>query len=182
MPDPDAIGSAYGLQQLFRQLGIEASLCYDGNIDKLSAAKMLKTFNIVMFSKIELAGVLNDDDCIICVDSQPYGGNITDLTGIEIATIDHHPVVEKTLNTEYVFKDIRKVGACCSIITEYFTLMEKEPDTATATALLHGIKMDTLNPMCYQIYNLIYCVCNSCITNSFRIIRISFHHISKFFR
>lgn len=145
MPDPDAIGSAYGLQQLFRQLGIEASLCYDGNIDKLSAAKMLKTFNIVMFSKIELAVVLNDDDCIICVDSQPYGGNITDLTGIEIATIDHHPVVEKTLNTEYVFKDIRKVGACCSIITEYFTLMEKEPDTATATALLHGIKMDTLN-------------------------------------
>ena len=145
MPDPDAIGSAYGLQQLFRQLGIETTLCYDGNIDKLSAAKMLKAFNIIMFSKNELTGILSDDDCIICVDSQPYGGNITDLTGIEIAAIDHHPIVEKTLNTEYVFKDIRKTGACCSIIAEYFTLMEKEPNTATATALLHGIKMDTLN-------------------------------------
>lgn len=145
MPDPDAIGSAYGLQQLFRQLGIETTLCYDGNIDKLSAAKMLKAFNIIMFSKNELTGILSDDDCIICVDSQPCGGNITDLTGIEIAAIDHHPIVEKTLNTEYVFKDIRKTGACCSIIAEYFTLMEKEPDTATATALLHGIKMDTLN-------------------------------------
>ena len=145
MPDPDAIGSAYGLQQLFRQLGIETTLCYDGNIDKLSAAKMLKAFNIIMFSKNELTGILNDDDCIICVDSQPYGGNITDLTGIEIAAIDHHPIVEKTLNTEYVFKDIRKTGACCSIIAEYYTMMEKEPDTGTATALLHGIKMDTLN-------------------------------------
>lgn len=145
IPDPDAIGSAFGLQQLFKQLGLETTLCYDGNMDKLSASKMLKEFNIIMFSKTELEGVLSNDDCIICVDSQPFGGNITDLTGIEIATIDHHPIVEQTLKTDFVFKDIRKVGACCSMIAEYFTLLEKEPDKATATALLHGIKMDTLN-------------------------------------
>jgi nanoRNase/pAp phosphatase (c-di-AMP/oligoRNAs hydrolase) len=145
IPDPDAIGAAFGLQQLFKQLGLETTLCYDGNMDKLSASKMLKEFNIIMFSKIELEGVLSNDDCIICVDSQPFGGNITDLTGIEIATIDHHPIVEQTLKTDFVFKDIRKVGACCSMIAEYFTLLEKEPDKATATALLHGIKMDTLN-------------------------------------
>ena len=145
IPDPDAIGAAFGLQQLFLQLGLETTLCYDGNMDKLSASKMLKEFNIIMFSKTELEGVLTNNDCIICVDSQPFGGNITDLTGIEIATIDHHPMVEQTLNTDFVFKDIRKVGACCSIIAEYYTLLEKEPDKATATALLHGIKMDTLN-------------------------------------
>ena len=145
IPDPDAIGAAFGLQQLFKQLGLETTLCYDGNMDKLSASKMLKEFNIIMFSKTELEGVLSNDDCIICVDSQPFGGNITDLTGIEIATIDHHPIVEQTLKTDFVFKDIRKVGACCSMIAEYFTLLEKEPDKATATALLHGIKMDTLN-------------------------------------
>ena len=145
IPDPDAIGSAFGLQKLFKQLGLETTLCYDGNMDKLSASKMLKEFNIIMFSRTELEGVLSHDDCIICVDSQPFGGNITDLTGIEIATIDHHPIVEQTLNADFLFKDIRKVGACCSIIAEYFTLLDKEPDTETATALLHGIKMDTLN-------------------------------------
>ncbi|MCR4625858.1 MAG: DHH family phosphoesterase [Lachnospiraceae bacterium] len=145
IPDPDAIGAAFGLQQLFLQLGLETTLCYDGNMDKLSASKMLKEFNIIMFSKTELEGVLTNNDCIICVDSQPFGGNITDLTGIEIAAIDHHPMVEQTLNTNFVFKDIRKVGACCSIIAEYYTLLEKEPDKTTATALLHGIKMDTLN-------------------------------------
>lgn len=145
IPDPDAIGSAYGLKQLLKNFGIESDLCYDGVMDKLSAGKMLQTFNIEMFSNRELTGILKDEDCIICVDSQPLAGNITDLTGIEIATIDHHPVTEKTKSTDYVYKDIRPVGACCTQIAEYFTLLDIVPDTSTATALLHGIKMDTLN-------------------------------------
>ena len=45
-PDPDAIASAYGLQQLLALYGVEASLCYDGRIDRLNASKMLDTFQI----------------------------------------------------------------------------------------------------------------------------------------
>ena len=49
-PDPDAIASAYGLQKLMKLYGIDTKLCYAGRIDKLSASKMLKMFNIEMHS------------------------------------------------------------------------------------------------------------------------------------
>ena len=35
-PDPDAIGSAFGLQRLLQRYSIQTKLCYDGKIDKLS--------------------------------------------------------------------------------------------------------------------------------------------------
>ena len=38
-PDPDAIASAYGLQYFLQQFGIDAILCYDGSIDKLSTKR-----------------------------------------------------------------------------------------------------------------------------------------------
>ena len=47
-PDPDAISSAFGLQQFLAYYGIESSLCYDGRIDRLSSKKMLDTFGITM--------------------------------------------------------------------------------------------------------------------------------------
>ena len=55
------------------------------------------------------------------------------LTGDEIICIDHHPVYEKT---EYRFTDIRPgVGACASIIAQYFFENEIPMDQRIATAL-----------------------------------------------
>ncbi len=141
-PDPDAIGSAFGLQRLLRRYGVGAKLCYDGRIDKLSTAKMLDTLGIEMFSGRELAGELREDDCIICVDSQKSGGNITDFVGEEIAAIDHHPTY---VEVPYRYSDIRRVGACASIIAQYYMDRGLEPDADAAAAMLYGIKMDTLN-------------------------------------
>ncbi|MCR4625791.1 MAG: DHH family phosphoesterase [Lachnospiraceae bacterium] len=144
IPDPDAIGSAFGLQKIFRSFGLRATICYDGELDRISAEKMLDMFGIEMFSNSELRDSITRDDCIICIDTQNNAGNITDLNGNEIAVIDHHPEVEYTHTYDYLYKDIRKVGACCSLIAQYFKELEIEPSSDTATALLHGIKMDTL--------------------------------------
>lgn len=144
IPDPDAIGSAYGLKRLFRHYGLKATICYDGEIDRISAAKMMDMFGIEMFSNRDLKDTMTRDDCIICIDTQKKAGNITDLNGSEIAVIDHHPEVDYTLTYYYLYKDIQKVGACCSIIASYFKELEIDPGSDTATALLHGIKMDTL--------------------------------------
>ncbi len=141
-PDPDAIGSAFGLQRLLARYSVPSKLCYDGRIDKLSTEKMLATCGVEMFSGAELAGELREDDCIICVDSQKSGGNITDLTGDEIASIDHHPTY---VEVPYRYSDIRPVGACASIIAEYYMDRGMEPDAMAATAMLYGIKSDTLN-------------------------------------
>ena len=144
IPDPDAIASAFGLQHILKSYGISSTICYDGDIDKLSSSKMLDMFGIEMFSDQSLKDEMKADDYIICVDSQKNAGNMTDLIGDEIATIDHHPTTGKNADVEYLYKDIRLVGACCSIITEYFIDLGLEMEPDMATLLLYGIKMDTL--------------------------------------
>lgn len=140
-PDPDAIASAYGLQKLLGLYGVESELCYDGRIDKLSASKMLDAFHIRMLPYESLASGMRETDRIICVDTQKHGGNVTDFVGDEVACIDHHPTF---VPIEYGYQDIRLAGACATLIAEYYALSGKEPDREVATALLYGLKMDTL--------------------------------------
>ena len=140
-PDPDAIASAYGLQKLLALYGVESKLCYDGRIDKLSASKMLEAFHIEMLPYAQLVPDMRETDRIICVASQKHGGNVTDFIGDEVACIDHHPTF---VPVEYRYQDIRITGACATLIAEYYALSGSEPDRDTATALLYGVKMDTL--------------------------------------
>ena len=144
IPDPDAIGTAFGLQQLFKGFGVDSTICYDGDIDKLSSSKMLDMFGIEMFADQDIAHIMKEEDYIICVDSQKNAGNITDLVGDEIAAIDHHPTTEKNADVPYLYKDVRIVGACSTLITEYYQDLGIEPSVDVATALLYGIKIDTL--------------------------------------
>ena len=144
IPDPDAIGSAFGLQQLLKQFGVASTICYDGDIDKLSSSKMLELFGIEMFPDQDVAGEMQAEDYIICVDSQKNAGNITDLAGDEIAAIDHHPTTAKNADVPYLYKDVRILGACSTMITEYYQDLGIQPDADVATALLYGIKTDTL--------------------------------------
>ena len=144
IPDPDAIGSAFGLQQLLKEFGVSSTICYDGDIDKLSSSKMLEMFGITMFPDQDIVHEMREEDYIICVDSQKMAGNITDLIGDEIAAIDHHPTTAKNADISYLYKDVRIVGACSTIIAMYFQELGLTPSMDTATALLYGIKMDTL--------------------------------------
>lgn len=140
-PDPDAIASAFGLQRLLSAYGVESTLCYDGRIDKLSSSKMLEKFQIRMLPYESLISEIRETDRIICVDTQKHGGNVTDFIGEEVACIDHHPTY---VPVEYQYQDIRITGACATLIAEYYKLSGMEPDRDTATALLYGLKMDTL--------------------------------------
>lgn len=140
-PDPDAIASVFGLQRLLALRGISSTLCYDGKIDKLSASKMLEAFQIKMFPYEQLRPNMTYEDYIICVDAQKHSGNITDFVGLEVACIDHHPTF---VPTEYRYQDIRLTGACSTLIAQYYQQLSCEPDKDTATALLYGLKMDTL--------------------------------------
>lgn len=140
-PDPDAIGSAFGLQKLLEHYGIVSELCYDGRIDKLSASKMLDAFGICMQPYEKLRSRLSEEDYIVCVDSQKHSGNVTDFIGDEVACVDHHPTFTPI---EYRYRDVRITGACATLIAGYYEEAGLEPDSDTATALLYGLKMDTL--------------------------------------
>ncbi len=138
-PDPDAIASAFGLQKLLENFGITAKICYDGTAEKLTAQVMLSNFGIDMVSARDLEN-MSETDKIVTIDSQKYNSNLTDLIGDEVACIDHHPTV---IPCEYLYKDVRIVGACSSIIADYFFENGIIPDKNTASALVYGIKLDT---------------------------------------
>jgi nanoRNase/pAp phosphatase (c-di-AMP/oligoRNAs hydrolase) len=138
-PDPDALGSAYGLSRLLEHFHVDSTLCYDGKIDALSTRRILQEFQIEIYSKNQLSEMTSESP-IILVDSQKAAGNVTDLIGDEIACIDHHPTL---VPIDYIYKDVRMTGSCCTLIAEYFQQLKLVPDAQTATALLYGIKMDT---------------------------------------
>lgn len=144
-PDPDAIASAFGLQKLLEIYDIPSTLCYEGQIDKLSSSKMLEEFPIEMVPYDQLKASMRPEDYIICVDSQKHSGYITDFVGDEVACIDHHPTSESAKSVEYLYRDVQEdLGACATLIAGYYASLKLEPSPDVATALLYGLKMDTL--------------------------------------
>lgn len=138
-PDPDAIASAFGLQNFLAHHGVPSTLCYDGKIDRLSVKKMLETFGITMFSKNDVPD-MTEDDYIVLVDSQKKNSNVTDLIGDEVACIDHHPIF---FPYNYLYQDIRPVGSCSCLVASYFQSTDTPINPKCAAALAYGIKMDT---------------------------------------
>ncbi len=141
-PDPDAIASAFGLQQLLASKGVTSSICHYGKIDSYSTNKMIESLGI-QITNVDINSRSTEDDEIILVDSQKGNSNIHDLPGNEIICLDHHPAFD---NIEYRFSDIRpELGACASMVAQYFIENNIHIDRNTATALLYGIKIDTAN-------------------------------------
>ena len=140
-PDPDAIASAYGLQRLLAARGLRSTICYKGKIDRYSTGKLVEIIGIELLNVDELENVLSDEDEVILVDSQKGNSNIIDITGDEIICVDHHPCNDMF---EYRFKDIRpEVGACATMIAQYFYENHVPVDQKIATALTYGIRIDT---------------------------------------
>ena len=160
-PDPDAIASAYGLQCLLEQENIKSTICYKGRVGHGSSYSMVEKLGINIVEYEELKN-MDENSEIILVDAQKGNANIIDMPGEEVMCIDHHPTFEKV---DYVFSDIRpEVGACASIIAQYFFNNNIPMERNVATALLYGIKVDTANltrgvsnldlDMFYKIFNL----------------------------
>ena len=141
-PDPDAIGSGWGLAGILKHYGIEPVLCYVGQIDRVNMLRMMNLCHIEIYPEDALPVKMEENDPVICIDSQKDGGNIRDLPGDEIACIDHHPKVE---GPAYRYSDVRIVGSCSTLIAEYYKELEIKPGKDEATAMLYGLKMDTLH-------------------------------------
>ena len=138
-PDPDAVASAFGLQYFLKQHGVEATICYEGTVEKLSTRKMFEVFQIDVLEASQIQD-MTEQDYIVAVDSQKYNANLTDLVGDEVACIDHHPTF---IECSYQYGDIRKAGACSTLIAQYFYQTRTPMDATVAAALAYGIKVDT---------------------------------------
>lgn len=158
-PDPDAVASAFALQYLLLQRGIESEICYKGEIEKYNTKKMIELLGIKPKNIVDIH-YMKEEDFIILVDSQKGNSNVEDFIGNEIAVIDHHPIFQKV---DYYFEDIKpEIGSCSSIIASYFVENKIPIPEPVATALLYGIKMDTLdltrgaNPLDLDMFYMLY--------------------------
>jgi nanoRNase/pAp phosphatase (c-di-AMP/oligoRNAs hydrolase) len=137
-PDPDAIASALALKTLLGRTRTSAPMCTFGTITRPENLAMCKILEI----EVEAinAADLAQFDRVAMVDVQP---SFLEERFDEVdLVIDHHPV-EQPIRAR--IKDVRpSYGATSTILVEYLRAADVKITQRLATALLYGIKSDTL--------------------------------------
>ena len=142
-PDPDAVASAMALREILNQtkplekcifVATEPVIRYQ-NAEFIREMKV----DIQMLDKVDL----KEFRLIAVVDAQPtfFGDKLGEIKPQIV--IDHHPC-----NTVWhaSLADVRKgYGALCTIMTEYLLAARAKISKRLYTALLYGIKSDTVN-------------------------------------
>ncbi len=137
-PDPDAIASALALKTLLGRTRTSAPMCTFGTITRPENVAMCKIL------EIEVEAINAEDlaqfDRVAMVDVQP---SFLEERFDEVdLVIDHHPV-EQPIRAR--IKDVRpSYGATSTIMVEYLRAADIKITQRLATALLYGIKSDTL--------------------------------------
>jgi len=138
-PDPDAIASALGLKMLLGRSKSAATIATFGTIRRPENRAMTRILDIDV-EQVKLRA-LEEYDMIAMVDTQP--AIFEEALGEVDLVIDHHP--EET-PVRARLKDVRpSYGATSTILTEYLRAADVKIRERLATALLYGIKADTLH-------------------------------------
>ncbi|ATW89256.1 nanoRNase/pAp phosphatase (c-di-AMP/oligoRNAs hydrolase) [Halohasta litchfieldiae] len=139
-PDPDSIASATALQSIAAEFGIEADILYDGDIGHQENRAFVNLLGIELLAREE-APDLDEYDRLALVDNMKSGDRSVELD-IDIL-IDHYEP-DEDLETEFV--DIRtNVSSTSTILTKYLQEFDLSPSETVATALLYGIRAETLD-------------------------------------
>src|SRR5262247_3086158 len=137
-PDPDAIASALALRTLLGRNRTGAPICTFGTITRPENVAMCRILDIDVepITTREMHGF----DRVAMVDVQP---SFLEERFVEVdLVIDHHPVEEPVRAR---IRDIRpSYGATSTILVDYLRAADVKITQRLATALLYGIKADTL--------------------------------------
>jgi len=132
-PDPDAIGSALGMQFILNNLGWNSQIYYSGEISHPQNKTLVNVLDIPL-SKTEE----NIEGINICVDGTEANSCVKTADFV----IDHHKNITKAklsiIEPSY--------GSCVSLIWQLFKELKIEltsEDSNVATALLLGVRTDT---------------------------------------
>ena len=137
-PDPDAIASALAMRILLGRNKLSAPIASFGQVSRPENRAMLRLLEI---EAIQIRPEeMEDFNRIVMLDVQP--SRFREAKFPVHVVIDHHPETEPL---DCLFKDIRPhYGATSTILTEYLQAADIKITQKLATALLYGIKTDTL--------------------------------------
>ncbi|WP_207589275.1 NAD-binding protein [Halomontanus rarus] len=137
-PDPDSIASAAAVQAIANHLGVESDVIYLGDIghQENRAFVNLLGIELVQWSDVQDPSVY---DTVALVDH----ATSTEMDLPVDIIIDHHEPVEEYDPT---FVDIRpNMSSTSTIITKYIQEFDMNVSEEVATALLYGIRAETLD-------------------------------------
>ncbi|MDW7731572.1 MAG: DHH family phosphoesterase [Methanolobus sp.] len=142
-PDPDAIAGALGLMAIAHSYDVVTDIVYQGEIGHQENKAFVNLLDIDLYrmDEIELATY----DKMALIDCSVPGANnpLPPNTSIGVI-IDHHPITDAEIDAEFI--DIRpNVGASSTIVTKYLQELNVDIDSKLATALLYGIRTDTMD-------------------------------------
>jgi nanoRNase/pAp phosphatase (c-di-AMP/oligoRNAs hydrolase)/predicted dinucleotide-binding enzyme len=139
-PDPDSIASAVALQAIADEYGVDADIVYAGDIGHQENRAFVNLLGIELLPRSE-APPLEEYGCIALVDHMKSGS--LDLgVGIDVF-IDHFEADEEV---DAPFVDVRpNVSSTSTILTKYIQEFDLSPSQEVATALLYGIRAETLD-------------------------------------
>ena len=164
-PDPDAIASALAFRHLIGRNRSTAHIASFGDVTRPENLAMLRLLDIQV-EKIT-PEVIRKYDGLCMLDVQPphLFTNLTQGINMIDVVIDHHP--EKP-GYQAIIKDIKATyGATSTILTEYLRAVDFNISQRLATALLYGIKSDTLllgrgvDPADIEAFSYLYTLANT---------------------
>jgi len=137
-PDPDAIAAAAALRSISESRDVPADIVYEGEIGHQENRAFVNLLGIELKSRDDVSFEEYDTFALIDVAK----GGEPDLDGIDII-IDHY---EHEHEHDATFTDIRpNVSATSTILTKYIQELDLTLDGTVATALLYGIRAETLD-------------------------------------
>ena len=141
-PDPDSIASAVALKAIASHLGVDADIFYLGDMGQQENRAFVNLLGIELTaidrSKLD---ELAEYDTIAMVDHSLLEDPDMELD-VDIL-IDH---VEYDVEGEVAFVDLRpNVSSTSTILTKYVQEFDLSADEETATALMYGIRAETLD-------------------------------------
>ncbi|MFB6183050.1 MAG: DHH family phosphoesterase [Haloarculaceae archaeon] len=137
-PDPDSIASAAALQAIAESRDVEADIIYEGEIGHQENRAFVNLLGIDLIPRANTD--IDDYDTIAVVDSAK--GGRPDVDTIHVV-IDHYEPEEEI---DADFQDVRpNVSATSTILTKYIQELDISIGQEVATALLYGIRAETLD-------------------------------------
>ncbi|MGH7887020.1 MAG: DHH family phosphoesterase [Candidatus Binatia bacterium] len=138
-PDPDAIGSALALRELLGRNRATTPIVTFGAVTRPENLAMINLLEI-QIDRVTPGDLHKDGARLALVDVQPP--YFEQPLGRVDLVVDHHP---KRSTFKARFADLRSgYGSTATIFTEYLRAAGMEPSQRLATALVYGIKTDTL--------------------------------------
>ena len=139
-PGPDSIASAVALQAIAEARGVDADVLYAGGVGHQENRAFVNLLGIELLSREE-APPLSQYGVVALVD-HVKSGTVDVEFDVDIF-IDHY---EPDGEIDSQFSDVRPdASATSTILTKYIQELDIQPSEAVATALLYGIRSETLD-------------------------------------